>query len=72
MAEAIIDGLEMVEIDHQHGGRTGIPGVALHQLVPIQQERAAVGDPGERIDHRCRPMSVLDTLLRHGQQNEGN
>ena len=51
MAEAVVDRLEVVEIDQQHGGRARIGGMALRQLRGVLQERAAIGDAGERIDH---------------------
>ena len=49
MAERIVDVLEMVEIDVEHGrGRTALAHLLDHRLEPLA-EKDAVGQPAERI-----------------------
>ena len=47
VAEAVVDDLEVVEVDEQHGDLVG-PG-GLEQLVEAGDHRRPVGEPGERV-----------------------
>ena len=46
--------------------------MALRQLAAVVQERAPVGDAGQRIDHGRGLVAVFGALLGHRQQDEGD
>ena len=58
MAERIVDGLEMVEIETENRDGFGAPQVAQHRFDPLV-ERHAVRQVGERVVMR----QVLDSFL---------
>src|SRR5262245_43642423 len=70
VAETIIDRLEMIKVDQQHRGWPRIADMPFGDQRRILQERAAVGDAGERINHRSRTMTQFGALLRHRKQDE--
>ena len=71
VAEAVVDRLEMVEVDQQHADRTVARDLLLQQGLGVLQEGAAVEQAGERIDHRGGLVPQLGALLRHREQDEG-
>ncbi len=59
VAEAVVDLLEVVDIDHQHGELVAAaPGPRLF-LAREFEERAAVEHAGQRVDQRQAPQIVL-------------
>ena len=71
MTEPVIDRLEVVEVHQQHRRRVGGRRVAAREF-GVVEERSAVGDAGQRVDHRRGPMQEFGALFRHRQQDEGN
>lgn len=67
VSEAVVDRFEMIEVDQQHRGRTRVAEVALGELVGVGQERAAVGDAGQGIEHGGVAVAQFGALLRHRQ-----
>src|SRR5204863_4584363 len=64
VSEAIVDRLETVEVDREQSGRRfRIPS---DELFAFLEESTAVGDAGQRIDHRCDLVEMLDALFCHG------
>ena len=61
VAERVVDELEAVEVEEQHGGRGGRLGAlgAADRLVEAVEEQHAVGQPGQGVVHRV----VLEALL---------
>ncbi len=60
MAMDVIDGLEMVDVEHQQGQRTPETQRASKLQLPLLNEMAAVGKPGQIIDLRLRPQFVFE------------
>ena len=71
VAEAVVDRLEMIEIDQQHGDRAVARDLLLQQRLGVLQERAAIEQAGERVDHRGGLVAQFGALLRHREQDEG-
>ena len=72
VAVAVVDRFEIIEIEQHHRGRARIVDLALEVLLAFLQERAAIGDAGQGIDHRRGLLAMLGALLRHRQKNEGD
>ena len=60
VAEAVVDGLEVVEVDEQHAGRPPVPRI--DRLVDQLGEHRAVGEAGERVVERLVAEVVLELL----------
>ena len=52
VAETVVDRLEVIDVDHDHGGRTGSAGAGRQVMV----EPPSVGEAGQAVapDHRCQ------------------
>ena len=59
VAEAVVDGLEVVEVDEQHGAEVAGAAAAVEGVLHPVAEQAAVGQPGERVVERL----VAELLL---------
>lgn len=70
MTKTVIDRFKMIEIDQEHGSWPRIADITLGRQHDVLQERPAIGDAGDRIDHSGRSVMQLGALLRHGQQDE--
>ncbi|MCW0438501.1 hypothetical protein NB723_003465 [Xanthomonas sacchari] len=62
VAEAVVEFLEALQVQHQHRGGTGIGLAGLDHGLQVLQQRRAVGHPGQRIV----PRLVQDVLLATG------
>ena len=72
VAVAVVDRFEIIEIEQHHRGRARIVDLAPEVLLAFLQERAAIGDAGQGIDHSRGLLAMLGALLRHRQKNEGD
>ena len=52
MPEAVVDRLEVVEVQEQHGDRIGAPVAAVHGMGEPVQEQRPVGQAGEGVVER--------------------
>ena len=52
VTQAVVDRLEMIEVDQQHADRPVAPDLLRQQRLGVLQEGAAVEQAGQRIDHR--------------------
>ena len=55
----VVDLLEVVDVDHHAGEHRGVPGGAVHLLLQLLHQRAAVEAVGERIGLRQVPHLLL-------------
>lgn len=51
MTKTVIDRFKMIEIDQEHGSWPRIADITLGRQHDVLQERPAIGDAGDRIDH---------------------
>ena len=63
VAERVVDALEVVQVEEQHGGRVV---VARERRLDAQREERAVGQARQRIVARLVRQALLE--LRHGRQ----
>jgi hypothetical protein len=70
VAIAVIDALEMVQIDHHQRQRRAGSNRAAH--VPVQRgnDGTPVGDPGEGVARREDAVGVVGTLFGHEDEPE--
>ena len=71
MAELVVDLLEVIEIEQQHGERLVLGLMTAEQMRGALEEGAAVGDAAERIDQRIDLVFELGALLGHVELKEG-
>ena len=72
VAVVVVDRLEIIEVERHHRGRVRIVRLLLEVVPAFVQEGAAIGNTGQRIDHRRGLVALLRPLLRHRQQDEGD
>ena len=58
MPEAVVDRLEVVEVDEQHRSVTTV--VVVDGLLEVRAEQGAVGQTGERVVRRLKRQSALE------------
>ena len=73
--EAVVDGLEMVEVTEHQGQRAATPKASLGEQHPVRQQ-GAVGQPGEGVVHGLMGelrlgLLALGDVLHLGDQVEG-
>ncbi len=72
MAVGVVDLLEVVEIEHQHRERIALEVFAVPgECVDGFEQRAAVGEAGQRVGEREHALLHLLALLDDGQHHEG-
>ena len=59
VAEAVVDDLEAVEVEHEHGDGAAVAGGERERVVDAVDEQRAVRQPGQRVVQRA----VLGLLL---------
>ena len=62
VAEAVVDVLEVVEVEEQHGERLGGAVAAAQRVGEPVAEQLAVGEPGERVVERLVAELLLERL----------
>ena len=62
MAEAVVDRLEVVEVDEEDGAEVAGPAAAVEGVLDPVAEQAAVGEAGERIVERLVAELLLAAL----------
>ena len=68
---AVIDRLEMVEVEHQHAHPPAALGLPRHHLAGRLEESAAVEQAGHRIGQRGLLVDADGALLGQHQHDEG-
>ena len=75
VSQGVVDVLEVVQVEQQHGGRADRPG-RLAQPVQLLDEQHAVGQAGELVVARVVPglcrQAVLDAQLPHAERADAN
>ena len=71
VSEAVVQRLEMVEIEEQQRQRRAFVAVALQQPLAARHEGAAVERAGQRIGLRLGALLELEPLLRHRHDQHG-
>ena len=66
MAERVVDELEAVDVEHEHGDRAAVAGSECERVVHAVDEQRAVGQARERVVQR----PVLDLLLERDDPPE--
>jgi hypothetical protein len=72
MAVPIVDQFEIVEVEQHDRGRPRIVDLPPDVLLAFLQERTAIGDAGQGIDHGRGLVAIFGALLRHRQKNESD
>ncbi len=72
VAKLVIDLLNPVEIEQQHGERLAIDFLLRQKAGGAVEEGAAIGDAAQRIDERIDLMAELGALLGHVELQEGH
>ena len=72
MAETVIDLLEAIEIEQQHGERLVVDSLSRHEACSAVEESPAIGDAAQRVDQRIDLMFELGALLRHIELQESH
>ena len=62
VAEAVVDGLEVVEVDEQHRQRPAEAAACAQRVLDAVEEQGAVGEAGQRVVERLVAQLVLERL----------
>ena len=60
MAEAVVDDLEAVEVEPEHGGGAAVAGGERERVMDAVDEQRAVRQPGERVVQRAVARLLLE------------
>jgi hypothetical protein len=70
VAETIVDGFEVIQVDQEDGGRMPMCRLFARDLLRVLEESPAIRQSGQGVDPRVILVTEFSPLLGHCKQDE--